>query len=113
RTDLGSDRTDLGSDRTDLYLEIDRKISRLSQRPRKEVLWPIIIELCTIEPQTVQGLAQRLNRDISRVKQNYINPMRQKGLLDYLYPEVINHPQQAYVTTELGKQWLEKQGHAQ
>lgn len=29
------------------------------------------------------------------------------GLLGYLYPEVINHPEQAYLTTEQGKTWLE------
>ena len=106
RTDLPTDRTDLPADRTDLYLEVQRKISKLSQRPRKEALWPIVIELCMIEPQTVQGLAERLNRDVSRIKQNYINPMRQAGLLDYRYPEVINHPEQAYITTDAGRAWL-------
>ena len=37
--------------------------------------------------------------------------MRKEGLIHYLYPEVINHPDQAYVITKKGKQWLEKNSH--
>ncbi|MDR9497870.1 MAG: ATP-binding protein [Hydrogenovibrio sp.] len=109
RTDLGSDRTDLGSDRIERYAEINKKIANLSARPRKEVLWPIIVELCLIEPQTIQGLAKRLNRDITSIKQSYINPLRKQGWLDYIYPDVVNHPEQAYMTTEAGKAWLIQQ----
>ncbi len=41
----------------------------------------------------------------------HLVPMRKQDLISYLYPEVINHPEQAYVITIKGKQWLEK--HAQ
>lgn len=112
RTDLGSDHTDLGFDRIERYAEINKKIANLSARPRKEVLWPIIVELCLIEPQTIQGLAKRLNRDITSIKQSYINPLRKKGWLDYLYPDVVNHPEQAYTATKAGEAWLTQQGVA-
>ena len=33
--------------------------------------------------------------------------MRKINLINYLYPDVINHPDQAYVITKKGKEWFE------
>ena len=110
RDNLHTDRDNLHTDRDNLssqYSLIMEKISALSARPRKEHVTPVILELCLIEPQDVERLSEFLNRSPRRLKQTYLNDLRQKGLLSYLFPDVINHPQQAYVTTELGKQWLE------
>ncbi|NLD13741.1 MAG: ATP-dependent DNA helicase RecG [Gammaproteobacteria bacterium] len=109
RTHLNSDRTHLDSDRTHLdteYAALLAEIALLSERPRKEKVIPLLLKLCAIEAQHIEKLAQILNRDPKRLKSSYLNPMRKEGLLNYLYPEVVNHPQQAYVTTEQGKAWL-------
>lgn len=34
--------------------------------------------------------------------------MRLQGILEYTYPQIPNHPSQAYKVTELGKQWLKE-----
>jgi ATP-dependent DNA helicase RecG len=36
--------------------------------------------------------------------------MRKAGLIAYVYPEVVNHPHQAYVIAEKGKEWLKQEG---
>ena len=38
--------------------------------------------------------------------------MKSQGLIEYLYPEVSNHPHQAYTITEKGKQWLKSKGES-
>lgn len=81
-------------------------ISRLSERPRKEVLWPIILRLCSVAPMSSNQIANKLGRLEKHLKANHLTKMRKEGLLNYLYPEVVNHPQQAYVITEQGKAWL-------
>ncbi len=55
---------------------------------------------------TTCRIASILQRSEKHLKGNHLSKMRKEGLLDYLYPEVVNHPQQAYVITEQGKIWL-------
>ncbi|MGR7921565.1 ATP-binding protein [Zobellella denitrificans] len=113
RPDLGTDRPYLGTDRPDLkaaYNKLTNRLAALSARPRKEALLPIIVALCLLEPQSSQALAARLNRDQSRVKKTYLKELLHRGLVTYRFPESANHPEQAYIATDTGKQWLEEQG---
>jgi ATP-dependent DNA helicase RecG len=83
----------------------------LSPKPRKDKLWPVILWLCALRPQSAEQLARQLNRQMVALKTGHLNPLReQAGLLEYLHPEVVNHPQQAYVTTEAGRVWLAEKG---
>lgn len=54
------------------------------------------------------SLASLFNRREDHFKTNHLSKMRNDGLLEYLYPEVINHPEQAYVATQLGIEWANK-----
>ncbi|WP_248769415.1 RNA-binding domain-containing protein [Pseudomonas sp. MWU12-2345] len=86
-------------------------IKTLSSKARKEKLWPLILWLCSIRPHSAEQLARQLHRQMGPLKTGHINPLRDKeGFLEYLHPEVVNHPQQAYRTTEAGRLWLAEQG---
>lgn len=47
-----------------------------------------------------------LNRGRQLIK-NYLKDMRMQDMIEYVYPEIPNHPYQAYRVTEYGKKWLE------
>jgi ATP-dependent DNA helicase RecG len=110
-SDLGADTSDLGADTSELPPPLLAAIAALSPKPRKEKLRPLILWLCAIRPQSAEQLARQLNRQVVPLKTGHVNPLReQQGLLEYVHPEVINHPQQAYRTTEAGRAWLAEQG---
>ena len=44
------------------------------------------------------------------LKSLHLSRLYKAKLLDYLYPEVIHHQQQAYQATTLGREWLQQQG---
>lgn len=110
-SELGADASDLGADTSELPSPLLAAIAALSPKPRKEKLRPLILWLCAIRPQSAEQLARQLNRQVVPLKTGHVNPLReQQGLLEYVHPEVINHPQQAYRTTEAGRAWLAEQG---
>ncbi len=107
-SDLSVNASDLDVNASDLELpqELTQCLNKLTNKPRKETLWPLILKLCDFSPMTSRQLALLLNRTEAHLKTNHLTKMRKAELIDYLYPEVINHPEQAYVITEQGKQWL-------
>jgi ATP-dependent DNA helicase RecG len=109
-SDLGADASDLSTDASDLPERLRQKIASLSARPRKEHLWPVVLWLCWLDARKAEYLATLLNRREAHLKTNHLSNMRKQGLLDYRYPEVVNHPDQAYKTTEKGAAWLKEQG---
>ena len=110
-SDLGANASDLGADTSELPPPLLAAIASLPPKPRKEKLWPLILWLCAIRPQSAEQLATQLNRQVVSLKTRHVNPLRERqGLLEYVHPEVINHPQQAYRTTEAGRAWLAEQG---
>ena len=109
-SDLDSNTSDLDSNISDFPEALEGAISELSPKARKEKLWPIIVWLCNLQPLSAESLAKLLNRQPSSLKSGHLTPLREnEGLLAYLYPEVVNHPEQAYLTTAKGKQWLKQQ----
>ena len=112
-SDLQPKSSDLQPKSSDLPEELLRLIDNLPRRASKEKLWPIILWLCSVQAQSAEQLAEQLNRKREMsLKTSHLNPMRKKGLIDYLYPDVVHHPGQAYVATENGKQWLQSLGLA-
>lgn len=104
------DNSNLDNNDTDLAIseEIMAMIEGLSLRPKKEKLWPVILRVCQFKPMSSNSLASLFNRREDHFKTNHLSKMRNDGLLEYLYPEVINHPEQAYVATQLGIEWANK-----
>lgn len=87
-------------------------IHQLSPKARRERLWPVIVWLCALKPFKAEQLAHVLGgRQVTSLKSNHINKLRdEEALLAYRYPETENHPEQAYVATKKGLNWLRKQG---
>jgi ATP-dependent DNA helicase RecG len=91
---------------------LQMRIKELTPKARKDKLWPVILWLCAIEPLRAEILASLLRRQVKSLKANHLTELREHGFLSYLYPEVINHPEQAYKTTDDGVFWLQQQGIA-
>lgn len=74
-------------------------ISDLSAREKDKVkVEGVIEELCAIRPMKLQELAALLERQENYLSRTYIKPLLDSGKLNYLHPEMINHPHQAYKT---------------
>jgi ATP-dependent DNA helicase RecG len=119
--DLGSNAGDLeantghlGSNTGDfdqLPEQLFEMINVLSPRARKDKIRSIVLWLCAIHPMKADNLANLLGRKVKALKESHLNILRdEKGFIEYLHPEVINHPSQAYKTTQKGKEWLQQLG---
>jgi ATP-dependent DNA helicase RecG len=109
-SDLDPNTSDLDPNTSDLPEGLQQLICSLSAKARQNTLWPVILWLCHLTPRKAEVIATLLSRREDHLKTNHLSKMRKLGLLSYVYPEVVNHPEQAYVTTEKGKTWLTKQG---
>lgn len=108
---LSVNASDLGTNAGELPALLLERIAALTSKARKEKLWPVILWLCAIRPFKADELASLLNRKVTHLKTGHLSKMRdQQGLLEYLHPEVVNHPEQAYRTTVSGVSWLQKEG---
>ena len=58
----------------------------------------MILELCSQQYLPLRTLAQLLGREPDTIRNHYVNPMIDEGLLTLKHPEQGNHPQQAYRT---------------
>ena len=76
--------------------------SRLDSLPKRvpdlDLLHDLIVDLCAWQPLSNGQLAQLLNRNVGYVKK-VVLPLVGKRL-DYLYPMMVHHPNQAYVARE-------------
>ena len=83
-----------------------QEVENLGYRPRKEKIFSVIINLCLLKPQTKEELMQKLDKGEQLIRK-YLKELREKGIVEYVYPELPNHPNQAYRVTEYGKKWIE------
>lgn len=86
-------------------------LNSLTPKTRKLQLQRIILQLCSLRAYSAEDLASILNRRFEALRVSHLTPMRKDGLINYVYPEVINHPDQAYVITKKGTEWLDKNAH--
>ncbi|UCZ56145.1 putative DNA binding domain-containing protein [Desulfurispirillum indicum] len=107
--DLDANAGDLDANAGDLPEALKKRINRLSAKARKESLWPVILWLCLLASRKSEWLANHLGRKEKHLRANHLSQMRKQGLLTYRYSEVVNHPEQAYITTEAGEAWLRQQ----
>lgn len=56
----------------------------------------IIIDLCAFKTMKASEIAKYLNKGDDYLKRKYLSDMVKEKQLFYLYPEMINHPEQAY-----------------
>jgi len=81
---------------SELPQELRSKVQNLKKRETdKNKISDIIIELCQTRPYKLSELSILLEKGDNYISKEYIKPLLGVAL-DYKYPEVINHPEQAY-----------------
>ena len=77
------------------------RLQSLKKRERdKTILKELLLELCAIAPMTKKELSMYLKRREDYLKTLFLSPMIASGELKYLYPEMVKHPKQAYITSQ-------------
>ena len=107
-SDFDSNGSDLGPNGSDLPLDLRLYIKELTPKARNNKLWLIVLWLCSLKAHKAETLARVLKRNEASIKNKHLTKLREQGFLAYLYPEVLNHPEQAYYTTEKGLIWLKE-----
>ena len=76
--------------------ELVQMINSLKKREsNKEKVAEIIVALCKIKPYTLSELSILLNKTDNYISNEYIKPLL-GSKLNYKFPDVVNHPEQAY-----------------
>ncbi len=83
--------------RQELPKELLNKIDNLEQRASTEDIQKIIYDICKIRPYGLSEISILIDRTPKYILRKYIQPMMNTKL-EYLYKDMINHPQQAYVS---------------
>lgn len=79
--------------------EILSEIKTLGKRVNDaEVLKSLILRICSIKPFKSTELAEILGKREDYLKRKFLGKMIASKDLKYLHPEMINHPEQAYLT---------------
>jgi len=79
--------------------ELLDRIAQLNKREHDvEKIKDTIKDLCAIRAMKATEIAMCLGKGDDYIKRKYLTKMIQDKELVYLYPEMINHPEQAYIT---------------
>lgn len=83
--------------------EIVLRINKLGRRVNEpQRLKDLINELCLIRAWKASEIARLFHKEEDYYKRKYLSEMVAHRELVYLYPEMINHPEQAYLTPKSG-----------
>ena len=103
--DLSAPPPDLSAPLPDLSappLEILERIKALNKREHDQgKVEGIIIDLCSIKPWKAGEIAGYFQKGETYIKRKYLSKMIAQKKLKYLHPEMLNHPEQAYLTNNL------------
>lgn len=81
--------------------EIVEKIGDLGERVNDaNKVKELILEICKLRPYKASEIAKLFNREEDYFKRKYLSSMIADKTLTYTYPEMINHPEQAYKTKD-------------
>ena len=73
------------------------RVKALRERPRRDVLWPLIFDICGWREWTTPAeLARWLSMHQPSLVKRHLRPMTKRGLLELRYPERRSSPRQAY-----------------
>ena len=77
------------------------KIRNLSVRENDSgKIKEIISEICTIRPFKLNEIAAILKKSEKHISRYFLKPMVENNELRFLHPEMINHPEQAYLSNK-------------
>jgi len=79
-----------------------KDVERIEQLNRREhdteKVKSIILDMCAIRAMKAIEIAAYLHKGEGYVKRKYLSDMIAEKKLKYLHPEMVNHPEQAYLT---------------
>ena len=67
----------------------------------------IVLQICQKQFMSSSILKHFLNREIDTIRRKYLSPLLKEGLLELAYPKTLQHPNQAYRTTDKGLAYLQ------
>ncbi len=77
--------------------DLARRLPAPGTRPRRDVVQPLVLDLCTWKPHSARELASLLGRrDPKHLVKELLSPMVANGLLAFTIPGMENHPEQRY-----------------
>ena len=81
--------------------EILERIKALNKREHdKSKVGTIILDLCNLRAMKASEIAGYFQKEESYFKRKYLSNLISEKKLKYLHPEMINHPEQAYLTNK-------------
>ena len=84
---------------TEIPSAILEEISSLRKKEHNfEKVSELILKVCSVKSMTSVEIAQIFNKREDYLRRKYLKKLIAEKKLKYLYPEMINHPEQAYLT---------------
>jgi Predicted transcriptional regulator containing an HTH domain and an uncharacterized domain shared with the mammalian protein Schlafen len=93
--DKGLELKDLPSD-----LRVKVRIAHMQRRLKPEMARHVILSLCAWRPLSLTQLAELMDRQPTHLGQKYVSTLVSEGLLAHTYPEMVQHPDQKYITVD-------------
>ena len=78
--------------------DLNYKLKTLKKKVDKKILKSLIIELCSVSPLDSDQLSLLLKRNKNHLRRRILSELINEKKVNYLYPEMINHPQQKFKT---------------
>nr|WP_255515624.1 ATP-binding protein [Flavobacterium sp. ZT3R18] len=99
--DTSSSNMDTSSDNVDTSISVDT-LAQVTAKPRmkKEDLEQIILNVCKLEHKTLDEIGHLIDKAPKYLKNNIIPSLVASGKLERLFPNIPNHPNQAYKSVE-------------
>jgi ATP-dependent DNA helicase RecG len=86
---------DTSSGNVDILAQVNGK-----PRMKKEDLEQIILNVCKLEHKTLDEIGHLIDKAPKYLKKNIIPALVASGKLERLFPNIPNHPNQAYKSAE-------------
>jgi len=84
--------------KADLPNDLKAEVSNIGIRASKKNLNDCIIKLCKWKELTASELSGILDKGENHIRREYLKPLIDQGKIQYKYPDMIKHPDQAYKT---------------
>ncbi|BAU26386.1 hypothetical protein DFP93_11460 [Aneurinibacillus soli] len=76
------------------------ELARKRKRLNPSIMENLLVELCAQKPLMLKELAQLTERTPDGLRNNYLSKLVKEHRLHLRYPDQINHPRQAYISTK-------------
>lgn len=89
----------------DIPKDIIEQINNLGKRTNdKERISSVILQLCVHKQMKSKAIANTIGKSEKYILREFLKPLLDDKRIKYAFPEMINHPEQAYVTVQKGDQ---------